>query len=179
MASRPQLLIRTELSTLFDRDQLPASLLTTLTGGRLALDATSLRRLVETRGADVRAIVLDDHGAVVGVGRRRRIPPGWLTDTTAALHDTCSHPGCRRGIRGCDTDHANPWHPARPGDPPGRTDADQLAPLCRAHNRTKESEGWRVTQDADGTRTWHHRATGLTTRTLPATWRPPPDGPAP
>jgi hypothetical protein len=179
MVSRPQLLIRAELPTLLDRDQVPAALLTTLTGGHLALDAPSLRRLVETRGADVRTIVLDDHGAIVGVGRRRRLPPGWLTDATTALHDTCSHPGCRRGVRGCDTDHAAPWHPARPDDPPGRTDLDQLAPLCRFHNRTKESDSWRVTQQADGTRTWHHGSTGLTTRTLPATWRPPPDGPAP
>lgn len=179
MSSRPQLLIRAELSSLLDRDQVPAALLTTLTGGHLALDATSLRRLIETRGADLRTIVLDDHGGVVGVGRRRRIPPGWLKDATVALHDTCSHPGCRRGVRGCDTDHATPWHPARPGDPPGRTDIDELAPLCRFHNRTKESDGWHVAQQPDGTRTWRHAATGSSTRTLPATWRPPPDGPAP
>ncbi|MCC5949827.1 MAG: hypothetical protein JJT89_15350 [Nitriliruptoraceae bacterium] len=179
MVSRPQLLLRTDLTTLLDADQVPAALLTTLTGGRLALDATSLRRLVDARGADLRTIVLDDHGRVVGVGRRRRLPPGWLTDATTALHDTCSHPGCRRGVRACDTDHAMPWHPTAPDRSPGRTDVDALAPVCRFHNRTKESGGWTVTQDAAGVRVWHHGATAVTTRTLPATWRPPPDGPAP
>jgi hypothetical protein len=62
-----------------------------------------------------------------------------------------------------------------PGDPPGRTDIDQLAPLCRRDNTAKEPDGWTATQRADGTRRWTHRRSGITTRILPATWRPPPN----
>ena len=171
--SRPQLLVRVELSSLLGDDPLPGELLTRLTGGRLWADAATVRRLVETRGADLRTIILDDRGAVVGVGRRTRVPTGWLRDAALALHDTCSGPGCQRPARDCDLDHADPWHPTQPGTPGGRTDIDQLAPLCRTHNRTKETVGWQVTQTADGSRTWHHPATGLTTTTRPATWQPP------
>jgi hypothetical protein len=170
----PQLLLRTDLATLLDRSSAPASLLTSLTGGRMWVDAATARRLVAERGADLRTVVLDETGGVVGVGRASRVPPGWLRDAVLALHDTCSAPGCHVAARVCDVDHAVPWHPARPGDRPGRTDVDQLAPLCRTDNRTKEAAGWTVSQRADGTRVWRHARTGLETRTHPATWRAPP-----
>jgi len=172
--SRPQLLVRLDLDTLLDRDRLPAELLTKLTGGKLWLDGATARRLANARGADLRTVVLDRTGRVVGVGRRTRIAPGWLRDATLALHDTCSHPGCTVAARRCDVDHARPWHPVRPDAVPGRTDIDELAPLCRHHNHRKEADGWRVAQDADGTRRWHHPRSGLAATTRPATWRAPP-----
>jgi hypothetical protein len=174
-AGRPQLLVRVDLSTLLDRDQLPAELLTTLTGGRMWASAQTVRDLIAARGADLRSVILDDTGAVVGVGRSQRLAPGWLRDALLARHDTCSAPGCRTAARVCDADHAHPWHPVAGTDaPPGRTDVDELAPLCRTDNGTKERDGWRATQHPDGSRTWHHPRTGLTTRTVPARWRPPP-----
>ena len=170
--SRPQLLLRMELDSLLDRDAVPAELLTRLTGGKLWLDAATARRLVDERGADLRAVVLDDCGKVVGVGRRSRTAPDWLADATLALHDTCTHPGCVMPARRCQTDHARPWHPTGPAELPGRTDIDQLAPLCEHHNGTKEAGGWRASQSADGSRRWEHQRSGLTTITRPATWRP-------
>ncbi len=172
--SRPQLLLRVPLSSLLGEDELPGELVTRLLGGSLRADATTVRALVDERGADLRALVLDDTGNVVGVGRRTRVPEGWLRDAILALHDTCSAPACERPARSCDVDHATPWHPTVPGAPGGRTDVDQLAPLCRTHNRTKESAGWEVNQTADGVRRWLHRGTGLATTTRPSTWRPPP-----
>ncbi len=171
--SRPQLVLRVELGTLLDRGQLAGELLTRLTGGKLWVDAQTARDLVAARGADLRTVILDDTGAVVGVGRRTRVPPDWLRDATLALHDTCTAPGCLRPARSSDVDHARPWHPTARGRPGGRTDIDQLAPLCRTHNRTKESAGWQVEQQPDGTRRWHHPGLGLTARSRPATWRPP------
>lgn len=156
-----------------DRGQLAGELLTRLTGGKLWVDAQTARDLVAARGADLRTVILDDTGAVVGVGRRTRVPPDWLRDATLALHDTCTAPGCLRPARSSDVDHARPWHPTARGRPGGRTDVDQLAPLCRTHNRTKESAGWQVEQQPDGTRRWHHPGLGLTARSRPATWRPP------
>jgi hypothetical protein len=162
-----QTLLRADLDTVLDR--MPAALLTRLTGGRLHVDATTARRLMDTYGTRLR-LVLVDHGRIVGVGRASRQPPGWLAEATLALHDTCTEPGCNVAARVCDLDHARPWADR---DRPGRTDIDQLAPLCGTANHDKEAAGWSVTQQPDGTRTWTHARTGLTTTTLPATWQPP------
>jgi hypothetical protein len=173
--SRPQLILRAELDSLLDREQTPAKLLTTLLGGQVTVTAQTARRMIDERGADLTTVILDDTGSVVGVARNRRIAPDWLRTATLALHDTCAAPTCDTAARVCDIDHATPFHPARPGDPPGRTDIDQLAPLCRRDNTAKEPDGWTATQHPDGTRRWTHRRSGITTRTLPATWRPPPN----
>ncbi|MFA9444953.1 DUF222 domain-containing protein [Egicoccus sp. AB-alg6-2] len=171
--SRPTLLVVADLDTLCDRDQTPARLLHHLAGGRMYLTSTAARRLVDQRGAELRTTILDDTGAVVGIGRKHRDPPGWLAEGLLALHDTCTEPGCTTASRSCQIDHAIAWHPARPGDLLGRTDADNLAPLCTSANRTKEADGWTCTQTADGTRRWRHPRTGLTTTTIPAGTRPP------
>lgn len=195
MRARPQLLIRADLETLLSRNHTPATLLTRLLGGKAWIDATTTRQLINTHGADLRTVILNT-GRIVGVGRRTRIPPGWLHDATLAIHDTCTAPGCEQPARAADLDHATPWHPTpwHPttddnGDPipPGRTDLDQLAPLCPHHNRRKEPDGWTVTQHPDHTRTWTHTHLDLTTTTTPATWQPgttqpgttPPGPPAP
>jgi hypothetical protein len=167
-----QLLVRVELATLLDEAATPAQLLTRLVGGRLRLTAATTRQLVATRGASLRTLVID-HGTVIGVGRRTRIPPGWLADATLAVHDTCTGPLCDRPARSADLDHATPWHPTRPDTAPGRTDLDNLGPLCATTNRTKETDGWHATQTPDGRRTWTHPRTGLTITTIPTTWRPP------
>lgn len=177
--SPPQLIVRAELSTLLRRDEVPARLLTHLLGGHVLLTAEAARRLLDERGADLRTVILDDTGRVVGVGRKTRRPPEFLKDAARALHDTCAAPNCETSVLLCDLDHAIPWKPRHPDAPAGRTDIDQLAPLCTRDNVAKERDGWRATQLADGTRRWSHERTGLTTRTLPAEWRAPPRaGPA-
>jgi hypothetical protein len=160
-----KLLVRAELDALLG-GHLPAQLLTTLAGGRVQVDAATCRRLIDQLGADVRLVIVD-RGAVVGVGRTTRKPPGWLTDAQLTLHDTCSEPGCHTAARVCDGDHAVPV-----GDG-GTTDVANLAPECAATNRGPDRRRWQVTQTPDGVRVWRHRRTGLTTRTLPGTWRPP------
>ncbi|HSK23631.1 MAG TPA: hypothetical protein VK906_10665 [Egicoccus sp.] len=171
------LLLRADLDSLLDRHQTPAALLTKLTGGRMRLSSAAARRLIDERGADLRTVVLDDTGSVLGVGRRTNLPPGWLRDAILAIHDVCTEPGCLTAARACDTDHAQPWHPVRPGDVGGRTDIDNTAPLCRPANRTKEADGWTCTQTADGTRTWRHQRTNLSVKTI-STTRPPGAAPA-
>ncbi len=159
-------LLRIELSTLLDLDQSSGQLLTHLTGGAMWTDAATARHLAD-HASSIRLIVTHN-GAPIGVGRARRTPPGWLRDAILALHDTCTQPGCHTAARVCDTDHARPWTHG------GTTDIDNLAPVCATGNHHKETDGWHVTQTPDGHRTWTHPRTGLTTRTAPATWRPPP-----
>ncbi|MFA9429301.1 DUF222 domain-containing protein [Egicoccus sp. AB-alg2] len=168
-----KVLVRIPFDTLLEAGRLPAEVLTRLAGGKLRLTSGAARRLLDERGADLRTVIVDDAGQVLGVGRARRFPPGWLSDAVLAVHDTCSEPGCHTAALACDIDHARPWRPVRPGDLPGRTDIDQLAPLCRPTNHTKDAAGWTVTQTADGIRVWHHPRSGLRIRTLPGTTRIP------
>lgn len=170
----PRLLVRLPFEALCD-PRVPADLLTGLVGGRLRLTSAAARDLVERRGALLRVVVVDDDGAVLGVGRASRRPPGWVRDAVAALHDTCTGPGCDRPAGRADLDHAQPWWPTSSTESPGRTDIDQLGPLCPATNREKEAAGWKVRQTAAGVRTWRHPRSGLTTTTVPSSWRPPGD----
>ena len=149
-----------------------ARLLTTTTGGTMWLDADTARTLADTHGTTLR-LVIHNQGRVVGVGRATQRVPGWLTETTLAIHDTCTAPGCKVAARICDTDHATPV------SADGPTDIDNLAPLCATDNRAKEPHGWHCHQHPDNRRTWTHKPTGLTTTTIPATWHPPDDGRAP
>jgi hypothetical protein len=170
----PRLVLRLRLETLLD-PSVPAELLTSLLGGRLKLTAAAARRLTDERGALLRTVVVDEAGAVLGVGRATRRPPGWVADAVVAVHDTCTGPGCDRPARTCQRDHAAPWWPTDPERLPGRTDVTNIGPLCDATNRQKEAAGWRVAQTTGGVRTWHHPRSGLTTTTVPSTWRPPDD----
>jgi hypothetical protein len=166
----PKLLVRLPFDTLLD-GSVPAELLTALVGGRLKLTSDAARRLIDERGALLRTIVVDDAGAVLGVGRATRKPPGWLGDAARAVHDTCTGPGCDRPARPAQLDHARPWWPTGPDQPLGTTDVDNVGPLCAATNREKEAAGWRAVQTSAGVRTWRHPRSGLTTTTVPATWR--------
>jgi hypothetical protein len=74
-----------------------------------------------------------------------------------------------------ELDHARPWHPTRPDELPGRTDADNLGPLCDTTNRAEEAAGWRATQHPDGRRRWTHPRTGLTITPSPPPGPPDPD----
>jgi hypothetical protein len=170
-----QLLARLELDTALDTGRLPIELLTRLLGGRLQVTTDAARRLLDTHGTRLRTVLVDN-GTVVGVGRAIRIPPRWLTDALFAIHDTCTGPVCDRPAVGADVDHAAPWWPIdhRPG---GATDLDQLGPLCSTTNQAKEAAGWRAHQQADGLRRWTHPRTGLTTTSIPTTWRPHDTGP--
>jgi hypothetical protein len=171
-----ELLARLDLDTALDTGRFPLELLTRLLGGRLQVTTAAARRLLDAHGTRLRTVLVDN-GTVVGVGRATRVPPGWLTHALLSIHDTCTGPVCDRPARGADVDHARPWWPID-GRPGGTTDLDDLGPLCVDTNRAKEAAGWRAQQTPDGLRRWHHPRTGLTTTSIPATWRPPPGPPA-
>lgn len=164
-----KLLLRVQLETL---GQLPAQVLTQLTGGQLRLSSQAARYLCDAQGVQARVVVIDQ-GEVVGVGRQTRLPPGWLGDITDAIHDVCTEPLCERPARCADLDHATPWWPDGPDATYGTTDADNLGPLCMTTNQTPRRAGWQTVQTGDGRRRWTHTRSGLTVTTVPTTWRPP------
>ncbi|WP_392544982.1 HNH endonuclease signature motif containing protein [Oryzobacter telluris] len=64
-------------------------------------------------------------------------PPDWLVALVRSRDGRCRFPGCSVAARFCDLDHVRPW-------PIGRTEAANLACLCRRHHRIKQRAGWRV-----------------------------------
>jgi hypothetical protein len=176
-ALAPQVTLLLTLDQLLGDDTLPVDLLAPVTGGRLKVSTPTARHWLDQAGGRLRTIVLDQTGRTLGVGRRRRFAPAWIRDAIEATHTTCCAPGCQTAVRICDIDHHTPWTPpphtttATPGEPdgsdrPGRTDLDQLGPLCRACHTAKD-HGWTITTHPDSTRRWHHPRTGLTIDTTP------------
>ncbi len=62
-------------------------------------------------------------------------------------HRTCGFPGCTRPVR-CDADHTVPF------DRGGITCECNLATLCRQHHKTKQAQGWVLTQPEPGVLIW-------------------------
>ena len=66
----------------------------------------------------------------------------------------CVFPWCGRDARISDLDHTIPYVPPDEGGPPGQTNPQNLAPLCRRHHRAKTFTGWTYHRARDGTHTW-------------------------
>ncbi len=83
-----------------------------------------------------------------------RAPPR-LRHLIQVRHRTCVFPGCGRPAWQCDLDHTLAY------DHGGRTCECNLAPLCRAHHKVKQADGWRLDQPEPGVLQW----------VTPAGWR--------
>ena len=66
----------------------------------------------------------------------------------------CVFPWCGADARRTDLDHIEPYVPPDEGGPPGQTNPQGLAPLCRRHHRAKTFTGWTYERARDGTYTW-------------------------
>lgn len=159
--ARPLVLATISVDGLLDADTSPGWLLHTLAGGRMKVSSGLLQRLVEERGADVRTIVLDDCGQVVGVGRKTRVPPRWLRHAIWARDTVVSDPDRRCPIRRADLDHLREW-------PDGATDVTNLHALGRRWHNHKTSKAWTVRRHRDGTTEWRHRRHGWMLRLAPS-----------
>ncbi|HET6877962.1 MAG TPA: HNH endonuclease signature motif containing protein, partial [Jatrophihabitans sp.] len=82
--------------------------------------------------------VTNDTGAVLALGRTRRLATHKQRLALAARDGGCSFPGCTRPAAWCEAHHVIPW---RLG---GRTDLANLCLVCRFHHREFERRGWRV-----------------------------------
>jgi hypothetical protein len=75
-------------------------------------------------------------------------PSRTLQHLITARNPTCTAPGCQRPAARCDLDHT------KPHDQGGPTCECNLAPLCRHHHRSKQSQGWQLAQPQPGIMTW-------------------------
>jgi hypothetical protein len=122
-----------------------------LVAGGEPISAAAVRELLIACGpaSSIRAVVADDAGRALGLGRRRYAVSPRLRAFLEARDGTCRFPGCGRRASGCEIDHALPW------SADGRTDADNLGALCTRHHHQKTFGGWRIEDSAaDGACVW-------------------------
>ena len=81
-------------------------------------------------------------------------PPPWMREQVILRDRHCVFPWCGRDARRSDLDHTIPYVPPDEGGPPGQTNPQNLAPLCRRHHRAKTFTGWTYQRARDGTHTW-------------------------
>jgi hypothetical protein len=145
--ARPTAFVVTDLATLLG-GRIPGDLLTRLAGGRMKVSSAFTRRLLDERGADLRLVVLDDCGEVIGVGHKSYQPPGWLREAVWARDLVTADPTGPAPIRLADLDHVLPW------DDGGATDARNLTAVSRAAHNLKTKRKLTATRSRDGTVTW-------------------------
>ena len=87
-------------------------------------------------------------GELLDQGRRCYRPTAALRRFIQARDRRCRFPGCTTPARWADLDHRDPY------DSGGRTDRDNLTPLCRRHHRLKTHTRWRYRRRPDGSVEW-------------------------
>ena len=87
--------------------------------------------------------VFEQDGRTIGIGRKRREPPGWLRRTLVDRDEGCRFSGCARS-RGLHAHHIEHWPNGGP------TDTNNLVMLCRYHHRLMHEGGWSLRGDPDG-----------------------------
>jgi hypothetical protein len=131
--ARPTILAITDMSLLWD--QLRVNGVCELADGR-KITARQLRRLACE--ADVIPIVLDSDGVVLDMGRRVRLATEDQRRALRAMHASCAVSDCDVPFDWCEIHHLKPWERG------GRTDLDNLVPLCTYHHHLVHDAAWPV-----------------------------------
>ena len=121
------------------------------TGQAVATDGTRLtvpQLLQLATEAEVIPAVLNQAGAVLTLGRSRRIASRAQTLALVARDGGCSFPGCDRPPEWCERHHLKAWIDGGP------TDLDNLTLVCRYHHSQFAGRGWTCRLDPDRLPTW-------------------------
>jgi hypothetical protein len=113
-------------------------------GGSLPVDV--LRRLACE--AEILPIVLGGPSGVLDVGRGQRMATARQRAALRALHPTCGVPGCTVAFEHTQIHHNRWW---RHG---GRTDIDNMVPMCSKHHHDVHEGGWTLTIGPNRQITW-------------------------
>ena len=81
----------------------------------------------------------------------RHDPPPWMAEQVRLRDPQCVFPYCQTHARDCDLDHVIPYDDT---GPPGQTNPQNLAPLCRRHHRAKTARRWHYHRTDDGSYAW-------------------------
>lgn len=122
------------------------------TGAPQPVDAEAIRELLRDPDAPatLRRLVTDPvSGQLLDRGRRAYAVDGALRAFVVLRDGVCRFPGCLRAASTCQVDHANAWSDG------GRSDRDNLGPLCTRHHQLKTHASWEITRsNPDGSCTW-------------------------
>ncbi|MCM6761462.1 HNH endonuclease [Rathayibacter sp. ZW T2_19] len=130
-------------STAIGHDDAPAVL------DGYGLVPAGLARELIVEGASLTRVLTDpESGAVVSVGRTRRVPPPRMRLALQLRDRTCRFPGCTRSATTAEADHTIEW---RHG---GETALDNLASLCTSHHHVRHGDRWTYVLHPDGTADW-------------------------
>ncbi|WP_308799833.1 HNH endonuclease signature motif containing protein [Agromyces silvae] len=154
-AVQPRISVTVPALTLLGLDDEPAEL-----EGYGPIDAETARRLAGHAPSLRRILVHPESGAALSYGRESYRAPADLAGFVRVRDGQCRFPGCTRRAERADLDHTVAWERG------GRTDASNLAALCRHHHRVKHESGWRVEHEPGGIMRWTSPA-GHVLRTLP------------
>lgn len=141
-------------TTLMELDDIPAEL-----DGYGPIDADTARRLIAESVYDEddltgscagwhRILTHPVNGIPLKYDRSTYSPPAALRRLVQQRDGTCRFPGCIRPAKLCDIDHTHDWQFQ------GKTNADNLACLCRKHHTMKHHTDWTVEQAGHGTLHW-------------------------
>ncbi|MBI1352256.1 MAG: DUF222 domain-containing protein [Actinomycetales bacterium] len=97
----------------------------------------------------LRKLVTDAAGCILDAGRARYAISDLQRRLISLRDGTCRFPGCMRPAENCEIDHATAYANG------GRTDLDNLGPLCKHHHQLKTHGGWHITTSRrSGACTW-------------------------
>jgi hypothetical protein len=92
--------------------------------------------------------VLNRSGAVLDLGRTRRIASNSQTQALIARDRGCSFPACDRPPEWCERHHIVEWIDGGP------TNLNNLTLLCRYHHHNFAGRGWTCRINLDGLPEW-------------------------
>ncbi len=107
----------------------------------IPIPAETARRLC--CDADIIPVVLGGPADELDCGRSRRTANREQRRALRALYRTCAHPECAVPFEHCDIHHVRFWEAL------GRTDIDNLAPLCHRHHHLVHEGRWRLAMSPD------------------------------
>jgi hypothetical protein len=111
------------------------------------LPISTIRRLC--CDAEIIPTMLDGDSEVLDEGRSKRTASRPQRRALRAMHRGCAHPDCNIGFDACRIHHIRWWWRDL-----GRTDLDNLLPLCERHHHLVHQGGWTLTMTPDRISTW-------------------------
>jgi len=113
----------------------------------IALPVSTVRRMC--CDAEILPAVLGGNGEVLDAGRSKRTATPQQRRALRAMYRTCAHPDCTVGFSACRIHHIKWWWKHL-----GRTDIDNLLPLCEKHHHLVHEGEWGLTMTPDRVTTW-------------------------
>lgn len=110
-----------------------------LEGQSAPVSIATVERHICSAGAQ--GVLFDDTGAVLDLGRAKRLHKGRQRTAIAARDGGCLMPGCDRPPSWSEVHHIVPWSEG------GGTSVDDGVLLCRHHHLLLHNNGWRIARE--------------------------------